>query len=307
MKPIRAGYLLDRSSKVAYIESARVIGIEVIERKPDCYNSSTYGLGVLIKDALAIGVKKIFIFLGGSATCDGGVGMAAALGYEFYSENRVIERPIAKDIKYFQNISNDAVDEKLVECEFVIGYDVDIPLHGDLGTALNYSKQKGATAEQVELLELAMINLSALVTENYGFNMQDLNGAGAAGGLGAGSAFFLKARLESGFDVLSNISGMEEHVKNSDLVITGEGHIDNQSFDGRKMISKVYDLARKYNKPVWLISAVRSMSLKEIQKRGFDKIESIYRSAPKEINNAETQRQLFKIAKKWAFELTEEE
>lgn len=307
LKPIRATYLISHETKTAYIESAKVIGIEVLEsKKPDCYNTSSYGLGILIKDALEQDVEEIYLFLGGSATCDGGIGMAAALGYDFVTEKRVIERPIAKDVKYLHEYRTANVHARLEQCTFQIAYDVENPLYGDEGTAYTYARQKGADDEQIELLELAMMNLGKMIGMQKHVDIQTIKGSGAAGGIGAGAYMFLNGTLRSAFEILSTISGLEAKIKSADIIITGEGHIDNQSFNG-KLISQIKILADKYHKPVWLVSAIRSFSQKEVKRIGFEKIESIYRSAPKEINVPDTKRQLFRIAKKWASEIINNE
>ncbi len=299
LKPIRASYLIDEENQLAYIESAKVIGIEVLEQEPDCYNSSSYGLGIMIKDALEQGVKKIYLFLGGSATSDGGVGMAAGLGYDFLLEKRIIERPLARDVKYIHEYKTENVLPSLSECEFVIGYDVENPLYGENGSAFTFARQKGASDEQIELLELAMLHLGRIIALNKHVDIQKVKGSGAAGGLGAGAYFFLDGTLKSGFEILTELSGLEEKIKSNDLIITGEGHIDEQSFQG-KMISQIKKLADKHNKPVWLISAIRSISEKEALKMGYQEIKSLYKSLPKTIDIPETKHRLNKTAKNWA-------
>ena len=302
LKPIRASYLIDSENETAYIESAKVIGLEILVRTPDCYNSSSYGLGIMIGDALDQGVKNIYIFLGGSATCDGGVGMAAALGYDFILEKRVIERPIAKDVKYIHEYRTENIHPRISDCKFHVAYDVENPLYGENGTAYNYARQKGANDEEIELLELGMLHLGKLIALRKHVDVQTIKGSGAAGGLGAGAYFFLNGVLESGFNLLSDISGLENEIAKADIIITGEGHIDEQSFQG-KLIDQVKKIADKYNKPVYLISALRSISEKEAKKKGFAEIKSLYRSSPKEINIPETKKKLFKAGKSWAAEL----
>ncbi len=302
LKPIRAGYYIDRKNNVAFIESAKVIGLEVLEREPDCFNSSTYGLGVLIKDALDHGMDTITIFLGGSATCDAGVGMAAALGYEFIQDNRLLERPIASDIISIDKIRKDQIHERIKSCEFRIAVDVTNPLYGEKGTARVFARQKGANDGQIEILEASMEKMADFISKDKGYNIQSFEGSGAAGGLGAGGMFFLNGRIVSAFDILSEVSGLEKKIETSDIILTGEGHIDLQSFDG-KLISKIKTLADIYDKKVWLICAIRSISEKEALKLGYDQIKSLYRSMPKEIDEHETRRKLYKAAKKWAADL----
>lgn len=302
LKPIRASYLIDHKNNTAFIESAKVIGIEIINRDPDCYNSSSYGLGIMIAHALDQGVENIYLFLGGSATCDGGVGMAAGLGFEFYLDKRKIERPIAKDVKYIHSFDENNVHKRLSKCKFTIACDVENPLFGEQGASFVYARQKGANDEQIELLELGMINLGRIILEKKGKNIQEIKGSGSAGGIGAGGYFFLDGQLKSAFAVLSEISGLEMQIQSSDIIITGEGHIDFQSFQG-KMISQIKIVADKYNKPLWLVSAVRSLSEKDILRMGYGKISSLYKSSPKTINVHETRKKLFRNSKKWALEI----
>ena len=302
LKPIRASYLVKNTT--AYIESARVVGLELLDKAPDCYNASSFGLGLMIQDALEMGAKEIYIFLGGTATCDGGVGMAAALGYDFIMEKRVIERPLARDVKYISEFRTDRVSPLIKGCHFNIGCDVENVLLGNLGAVFTYASQKGANEEHLELLELGMENLRRFIKEEKGLEVQDMPGSGAAGGLGAGAILFLNGHLQSAFDTLSKLSGLEEQVSNADLVITGEGHIDMQSFNG-KLISKIQEVALKYEKPVWLVSAIRSISEKEALKLGFERIYSLFRSMPKKIDVGETKRRLVKLGKNWAEEWKE--
>lgn len=304
MKAIRASYLLDESTNTAYIESARVIGLEILDRDPDCYHASSYGLGILISNALDRGAKEIVIFLGGSSTCDGGYGMAAALGFLFVNGKRSIERPIAKDILDINDIRHDYVHQKLKDCKFLIASDVNNPLYGIKGTAQVYARQKGANNEEIEILDKAMEKFASLIMDQSGVDIQNIKGAGAAGGLGAGGHFFLKGEIISGFEILSDLSGLESIISKSDFIVTGEGHIDKQSFDG-KLISQIKKLADKYEVPVALICAIRSISQKEAQKLGFHEIKSLYKSSPKEINIPETKKKLFLTAKKWSEELTQ--
>ncbi|WP_235299159.1 glycerate kinase family protein [Portibacter marinus] len=303
LKPIRASYLLDSKNKTAYLESAAVIGLEIIDKEPDCYNASSFGIGTMIADALDMGVETLYLFLGGTATCDGGVGMAAALGYQFITEKRIIERPLARDVKYISEYSKDNIHPRLDQCQFKIATDVDNTLLGDRGAVFTYASQKGATEEHLELLELGMENIKRFVRENKHVDIQQVIGSGAAGGLGAGSLLFLNGELASAFDMLASISNLKEEIKSADIIITGEGHIDMQSFHG-KLIDKIQAEANQYHKPVWLVCAIRSISEKEALKMGYEKIESIYRSMPKEINIPETKRALVKIGKKWAEEWT---
>ncbi len=300
LKPIRAHYSIDPKKRTAYIESALVIGLEVIDKEADCYNASSYGLGIMIADALEQEVDEIFVFLGGTATCDGGVGMAAALGFDFYTEKRVVERPLARDVKYITDYKVENVHKRLVDCKFHIACDVENVLLGPSGAVFTYARQKGASEEDLELLELGMENIRRFAAVK-GINVQKHPGSGAAGGIGAGAILFLKGELHSAFDQLVEISGLGEIMQHADVVITGEGHIDMQSFNG-KLISKVRELAADFKKPVWLVCALRSISEKEAMREGFDRIYSIYRSMPKEINIPETKKELFKIGKKWAEE-----
>ena len=247
-RPIFATYKM--TAETAYIEMAAASGLVLLkeeERNP--LFTSSIGTGELIANALKKGVHQIYLFIGGSATNDGGIGIAHALGYRFYDENNYPLSPIGRSLPLITRIDNSQLlfDPKAVDIQVVC--DVNNPFFGPNGAAYIYAPQKGATPEQVAYLDLGLRNLSQqLIYHNYSL-IGLLKGAGAAGGIGGGAVAFLKATLLSGIDTFLQITSVESDLKDCDIVITGEGKLDGQSIQG-KVVSGVCQLAQRYNKQV---------------------------------------------------------
>jgi len=256
-REIEAYYGLNNNT--AYIEMAQPSGVTLLsysERDP--WVTSTFGLGQLIKDALDQGVKKLIIGIGGSATNDVGVGMAQALGVRFldndhqeiqYRKNKGYSAAILDQI---QTIDFSEIDPRLQDCEITVLSDVQNPLYGINGASYIYAPQKGANDKLVHKLEQSVYKFSQLILKTY---QKDLNfpGAGAAGGLGAGLRFFLKAYIRSGIDVLIDVLKIEKKIKAVDLVIVGEGCMDEQTAFGKAPVG-IARLAHKNNKKVIAIN-----------------------------------------------------
>ena len=212
--------------------------------------SSSYGFGQLILDALDRGARRFVLCIGGSATTDGGCGMAAALGFRFLDVNGGSFVPCGATLGKVVRIDPNCVDKRISESSFTVMCDVDNPLYGDNGAAHIYSPQKGADYEQVHALDEGLRRLSGVLLEQFGESYADVPGAGAAGGLGAGCMAFLGAKLMSGIDAILQLCDFEKNVAGADLVITGEGKLDVQSFSG-KVLSGL--LRRAGSVPVWSI------------------------------------------------------
>ena len=241
----RYGWLDDRKRAVMEMsEAAGMRRLRTNELNPEIAN--TFGVGEMILDAGKRGAKEIIIGLGGSATNDGGFGMARALGFRFFGQNQ-IENQNVLDLATLQQIETPS-DLKLPK--IVAAVDVRNPLLGENGATRVFGPQKGATAEKFEEFERALTRLADVVKEQFGCDHRNESGAGAAGGLGFGLMSFCGAKIQRGFRVVADSVGLEGKVKGVDIVITGEGSLDRQTLEG-KTPAGVAQLARKFKKPVF--------------------------------------------------------
>lgn len=241
MRSVTAKYLYAEKEQLAFIEMAEASGIRLLQNNElNPLETTTYGTGELIVDAITRGVKHIILGIGGSSTNDAGMGMARALGYRFLDEQGNELRGVGSDLSCLVHIDDSEVITELRNIKFEVACDVDNPLFGINGAAYIYSPQKGATPEIVEELDRGLQNFSRQVEKQFGKNLQKIAGAGAAGGLGAGCILFLNASLQSGTDLVKAIANFEEQVKDADWIITGEGKFDEQTFSG-KVIKGVLD------------------------------------------------------------------
>ncbi len=216
----------------AVIELAAASGI-TIEKEPDTLNSSTYGTGQLILAAIESGAKKVILGIGGSATTDGGMGCAAALGVKFLDRNGK-EVPLSgKGLSMVEEIDLSGIPQKVKDAEITVLCDVENPLYGKNGAAYVYSPQKGADEETVKFLDKGLRNLAEKTAKSIGKNYSAEKGAGAAGGMGFGMMSFLNAKLIPGSECILSMTDFERKAKEADLVITGEGKMDLQSIMGK--------------------------------------------------------------------------
>lgn len=240
--PVKAKYCILKDTAV--IEMAAAAGITLIDQK-NPLETTTYGVGELICDAVKRGCRRFIVGIGGSATNDGGVGMLTALGYEFLDEAC---RPVAlgaKGLKDLHQVKSDKVLPELGQCEFHIACDVTNPLCGETGCSAVYGPQKGATPEMVADMDRWLFNYAELTGKNY----KDYPGAGAAGGLGFAFLAFTNATLQSGIQIVLEQTGLEQEIRDADIVVTGEGRLDGQTVMGKAPIG-VAKLAKKHQKPV---------------------------------------------------------
>jgi glycerate kinase len=228
-------------------------------------DTTTYGTGELIRKALDIGCKKVIIGIGGSATNDAGLGMAQALGYKFYDRKGKLLGFGGKELASLYKIDASDIHKSISSCQFDVACDVTNPLTGRNGAAYVYAHQKGADDVMIRELDRGLANFAKVVKKELGKDVRKIKGSGAAGGLGAGLAVFLNANLKPGTDVIIEATGLEDKIKEADLVITGEGALDNQTFFG-KSVSGVAKLARKHSKPVITINGSVLIKREEIEK-----------------------------------------
>lgn len=262
-------------SKTAVIEMAEASGITLIEQNgKDVLHASTYGVGQLMAAALDQGAKEIYIGLGGSATNDGGTGMAQALGIALL-DNRGNEIPRgAIGLPKLQKIDLSTSDPRLKEVTIKILSDVTNPLTGENGATAIYGPQKGLRAEDISMVDEWLKHYSDVIFKELGQKVEFLPGAGAAGGLGAGLQAFFKTEMHQGIAEILRLLKVEEKLQNADLVITGEGKMDSQSTNGKAPIG-IAQLAKKYNIPVIAIVGSRDEDLAAVYEAGIDLVLSV--------------------------------
>jgi len=272
MRRIKSFFGILGDKKTAVIEMAAASGIELLkenERNP--WITSTYGTGELISHALDMGCERLVIGVGGSATNDAGTGMAQALGVRFLDVQGKETGHGGGALNKISEIDVRELDKRINKCEILVACDVDNPFCGPRGAAAIYSPQKGADTAMVKKLDDNMRHFADKISGILNIDIQNIKGAGAAGGLAAGLMVFLKAELKPGFDIIKNIVNLEKEVSKADIVITGEGRIDYQTQFG-KTPSGVARIAAKYNKPVIAITGSLGEKADELYEMGFDSI-----------------------------------
>ncbi|WP_422858540.1 glycerate kinase [Flagellimonas sp. S174] len=274
-REIESGYLFSKEKGIAFIEMSEASGYKLLSKTElNCMNTTSLGTGELIKDALERGARQIVLGIGGSATNDGGIGMAAALGYQFLDSDGNEIKPIGKNLSAINRVDSANVHPKLEEVEFKVACDVKNPLHGKEGAAFVYGPQKGATQEDVIALDKGLQNFAKVVHKEYGLDVQSIQGAGAAGGMGAGAVVFLKASLASGIDLIKEMALFDEVIQGSDWIITGEGQLDKQTLSGKTIVG-VLQAAKKHQIPVAAFCGSVSVSIEDLETMGLDYVTSI--------------------------------
>lgn len=249
--PVSCRYGIIEDSKTAVIELSGAAGIMLVpENQRNPLYTTTFGVGEVIKDAITKGCRRFIIGIGGSATNDGGVGMLQALGYGFLDENNQPVTFGANGLKNICHITDDNVLPQLAHCEFKIACDVTNVLCGEQGCSAIFGPQKGATPSMILAMDQWLAGYAALAKEKYP-EKADPNqpGTGAAGGVGFAFLTFTNAVLESGVQIVLEETHLEHFVRNADVVVTGEGRLDEQTAMGKAPMG-VARLAKKYDKPV---------------------------------------------------------
>ncbi len=263
-------YGISGDGETAVIEMAAASGIELLkEEERDPWITSTYGTGQLIKDALDRGTRKIILGIGGSATNDGGAGMARALGVKFTSKSGPIDVRGGGMLDEVAQIHMEELDPRIRHTEILVACDVSNPLTGPQGASAVYGPQKGADPPMVEKLDRNLVHFAGLIRDQVGKEISEIPGAGAAGGLGAGLMAFLDAGLMGGFDMIARVVGLEEKMRGADLVITGEGKMDAQTRFGKTPFG-VAQMALKYGKPVIGVAGTLEEDAGMLYDEGFD-------------------------------------
>ena len=246
-RPIEASFGLIDNGMTAVIEMANASGLRLL--KPDELNplkTTTFGTGQLMKAALDKGVDKIILAMGGSATVDGGCGILNALGVQFLDVDGNLLSPSPESLVHLATIDTSKIDTRILNTEIVVICDVDNRLLGAYGAAAVFGPQKGASPADVEVLEKVLTKINEVTLEQFGKNMASLQYGGAAGGSTAGIYAFLNAQLVNGIDYFLKLTGFETALQKADIVITGEGSIDEQTLQGKGPFGVAY-LAKQLN------------------------------------------------------------
>ena len=233
-RKVKAEYGISSDGSHAFIEMAQASGLHLLKpHERNCLHTTTFGTGELIRDAISKGVQKIVLGIGGSATNDAGIGMAAALGYRFLDASGNMLNPVGKNLLEIATIIDEDVLFNSDKLEILVACDVENRLYGSEGAAYVFGPQKGADEKAVELLDKGLQNFASVAKSKYHIDVQTIKGAGAAGGMGAGCLLFLKGKLRPGVALVMALTEFEKQVAQADLVITGEGKLDNQTLSGK--------------------------------------------------------------------------
>ena len=276
-KNINAEYCIQKKTGTAMIEMAKASGLQKVPsnyRNP--MKTSSFGTGQLILDAINSSAEKIILFIGDSATNDIGVGMLEALGFKFYNYDGELVLGQVKNIPKIVKIENPRIVKRLQEVSFVVACDVSNRLLGPSGATHTYGKQKGANEEQIETLENYFKIFSKVVKKFSSTDYSNAEGSGAAGGIGFSSMALLNAKYNSGFEVISDLLDLENHIKlNSyDLIITGEGKIDIQTSSG-KLLMHLGHFGEKNSIPILAFGGAVEGSLEELKLQGITELVQI--------------------------------
>lgn len=282
---VTATYGISPDGSTAFLEMSQAAGLAMLPesvRNPTLTN--TFGVGEMILDAQQQGVRRLILGIGGSATNDAGMGMATALGYRFLDQKGHELPPCGKNLNQVYRI--DATQAKdLSRMDILVACDVKNPLFGLQGAAHIYAPQKGATAEMVKSLDEGLRHFAAQINTQVAQINPEIEGAGAAGGLGMGAMVFLKATLCPGIQLLIEETGLAAEIRRADFVITGEGKMDAQTLQG-KVVAGVAACAAQYQKPVAAVCGTLDLSVAQIQALNLLYVESIL-TAPMSLPEAQ--------------------
>jgi glycerate kinase len=277
-EPVEAAIAL--RGERAFVEMAEASGLRRLpggKRAP--LEATTYGSGELIRAALDLGARELVLGIGGSATTDGGAGMASALGVRFLDgEGRPLP-PGGAALLRLARVDASALDPRVEHVSVTVAADVDNPLVGPEGAAAVYGPQKGASPDDVLLLDSALRRYARVLHDDLGVDLADTPGAGAAGGLGAGAMAFLGAGLRSGIELILELVGFDDAAAGADLVVTGEGKIDFQSLRGKAPFG-VARAAAAHGVPVVVLAGVVEVSERELRAAGIEEAHALTELEP---------------------------
>ena len=260
------------SDTEAVLEMAQASGLPMVpEELRNPLNTTTYGTGELVKAIADAGFTDISIAIGGSATNDGGMGFASALGIRFLDRDGNVLEGKGSELEKVAHIDMSGLDENVRKVHFTVMCDVTNPLCGKDGATYTFGKQKGGTPEILDRLEKGMCNYRDVMIREFGVNPDDTPGTGAAGGLGAALRIFLDAEMKSGIETVLDLIGFDSLITNADLIVTGEGRTDWQSCFG-KVMQGVGDRAKKHGIPVTALCGGLGKGYEQIYEHGIDSI-----------------------------------
>lgn len=273
--PVQSSYGLIKDEQLAIIEVASACGLTLLAK--DELNplvTTTYGAGELINHAFKNGARKFIIGLGGSATNDGGVGMLQAMGYEFLDADGNEVAFGGGSLSSIHSINQTSKSRKFKDCEFRVACDVSNILYGEQGASYVFGPQKGADSDMLKVLDAGLKHYAEFTAKEMDIDINNIEGGGAAGGLGAAFHGYLNGQLESGVELIMDVLGVEDELKNADLVITGEGRIDAQTSMG-KVPAGMAGLAGKYSIPIIAVGGSLTDDAYELNDHGIAALFSI--------------------------------
>jgi glycerate kinase len=259
MRPIQASYLISKDRSTAFIEMAQASGLGLLaahERNP--LLTTTFGTGELIKYALDNQAKKIVLGIGGSATNDAGLGAFVALGGKIFQDGNQLT-PNGQSLSAITDIDLSGLDTRLKQCTLTAICDVTNPFYGAGGAAHVFARQKGADSAMIETLDLGLRNVARIIEKKTTVDLRQIPGAGAGGGLGGGAYSLLNAQLRSGTDVVFDVTRLKQSIDWADIIITGEGKLDEQTLHG-KLIAGLGAATRDAGKPMLAVCGTSELT-----------------------------------------------
>jgi len=310
-REIDARYAWIADEKLAVMEMSEAAGMRRLsESERDPLRATTFGVGEMILNAVSRDASEIIIGLGGSATNDGGFGMARALGFRFFSDVKELTNGVSELAKLTKIETPAAASVSpanartqptrlLPQLKIIAAVDVKNRLLGENGATGVFGPQKGATKDEIDILERALTTLADVVAKEFGFDYRNEPGTGAAGGLGFGLMSFCGAKIRPGFDVVAEAVGLETKIKDADIVITGEGSLDRQTLEGKTPVG-VARLARKLGKPVFAMVG-RAANDREVR----ELFDAVYENTRPGMTQQENMKRAAKLLSENARELAE--
>lgn len=274
-EPVAGFYGVSGDEQCAFIEMAAASGLELLspaQRNP--LKTTSWGTGELIRHALDLGVKRIIIGLGGSATNDGGAGMVQALGAKLLTKDHQQIGQGGAELAALMRIDISELDSRLANCQIDVACDVTNPLTGEEGASAVFGPQKGATPQMVANLDHALAHYAACIKQDLGIDVLSLEGGGAAGGMGAALFAFCGAKLHPGIDIVTEALHLDALVADANLVITGEGRMDSQTVHGKVPVG-VARVAKRYHIPVIGIAGSLTADVGVVHQHGIDAVFSV--------------------------------
>lgn len=274
-QPVAGFYGVSGDEQCAFIEMAAASGLELLspaQRNP--LKTTSWGTGELIRHALDLGVRRIIIGLGGSATNDGGAGMVQALGAKLLTQDQQQIAQGGAALAGLMKIDISELDSRLADCQIDVACDVTNPLTGEEGASAVFGPQKGATPEMVADLDHALTHYAACIKQDLGIDVLSLEGGGAAGGMGAALFAFCGAKLRPGIDIVTEALHLDALVAGANLVITGEGRMDSQTIHGKVPVG-VARVAKRYHIPVIGIAGSLTSDVGVVHQHGIDAVFSV--------------------------------